>query len=96
MAINGVAPEKFIEVKQRQNVKVERFMLVDSKENKMKQPNIAVEVFLSLVKYFLLFIILNNLIWAGIHFSYVAKSFSGTAMEVMQDGTNNNQSVKNG
>jgi hypothetical protein len=62
----------------------------------MKQPNMAVEVFLSLVKYFLLFVLINNLIWAGIHFSYVYKSFSGTSMEVMQDGTNNNQSVTNG
>ena len=62
----------------------------------MKQPNIAVEVFLSLVKYFLIFVVLNNLIWAGIFTHYVYKSFNGTSMEVMQDGTNNNQSVTNG
>ena len=63
---------------------------------KNKTPNIAVEVFLSLVKYFLLFVVINNLIWAAIHFGYVTKSFGGTSLEVMQDGTNNNQSVKNG
>lgn len=62
----------------------------------MKQPNIAVEVFLSLVKWFLVFIVLNNVIWAGVHYGYFAKSFNGTSMEVMQDGTNNNQSVTNG
>lgn len=62
----------------------------------MKEPNIAVEVFLSLVKYFLLFVLINNIIWATIHFGYVYKSFNGTSMEVMQDGTNNNQSVTNG
>lgn len=63
---------------------------------KNKTPNIAVEVFLSLVKYFLLFVVINNLIWATIHFGYVYKSFGGTSLEVMQDGTNNNQSVTNG
>ena len=62
----------------------------------MKEPNVVVEVFLSLVKWFLLFIVVNNLIWAAIHFGYVHKSFGGTSMEVMQSGTNNNQSVKNG
>lgn len=73
-----------------------RFTRVDSKASKMKEPNIAVEVFLSLVKYFLVFVVLNNLIWAGIFTHYVHKSFNGTAMEVLQDGTNNRQNVKNG
>ena len=63
---------------------------------KAKQPNIAIEVFLSLVKYFLIFVVLNNLLWAGIFIHYIGKSFNGTSMEVMQDGTNNNQSVRNG
>ena len=62
----------------------------------MTKPNITTEVFLSLVKYFLLFVVLNNLIWAGVHYGYFAKSFNGTSMEVSQDGTNNNQSVKHG
>ena len=62
----------------------------------MKTPNIAVEVFLSLVKWFLVFVIINNLIWAGVHFGYFSQSFGGTAMEVSQDGTNNNQRVNNG
>ena len=62
----------------------------------MTKPNMTTEVFLSLVKYFLLFVVLNNLIWAGVHYGYFAKSFNGTSMEVSQDGTNNNQSVKHG
>lgn len=62
----------------------------------MKQPNIAIEVFLSLIRWFLLFTIINNLIWAGIHYGYFSKSFNGTSMEVMQDGHNNNQSVTHG
>lgn len=73
---------------------------MDTKGNKMKEPNIAVEVFLSLVKWFVVALVVTNLItsliWAGVHYGYFAKSFNGTSMEVMQDGTNNNQSVKNG
>ncbi len=66
----------------------------------MKKPNVAVEVFLSLVKYFLIFIVINNLIWAGIHFGYFAKSFDGTTMSAdmsLETGTQtNNQSITNG
>lgn len=65
---------------------------------KKKQPNIAVEVFLSLVKWFLVFVIINNLIWAGIY-SYTLNTASNdttTSAEMWQDGTNNNQSVTNG
>lgn len=59
----------------------------------MKQPNIAVEVFLSLVKWFLIFVIINNLIWASVYF------FSGSSVELGQEEINstyNNQSVTNG
>lgn len=64
----------------------------------MKTPNIAVEVFLSLVKWFLIFIVINNLIWAGIYSYTLHKSSSDTmsSTEVWQDGTNNKQSVING
>lgn len=57
-----------------------------------KQPNIAVEVFLSLVKWFLIFIVINNLIWAGIY-------FYGNSVELSQNEISsiyNNQSVTNG
>lgn len=63
-----------------------------------KQPNIAVEVFLSLVKWFLIFIVINNLIWAGIY-SYTlhkASSDTITSAEMLQDGSNNTQSITNG
>ena len=62
----------------------------------MKQPNIAVEVFLSLVKYFLLFVLLNNLIWGGIFTYYLHKSVGDTSVEMTQDGQHNNQSITNG
>lgn len=61
-----------------------------------KQPKIEIEVFLSLVKWFLIILIVNNLIWACVHFGYVSKSFSGTHVEMQQDGTDNNQSMING
>jgi len=58
-----------------------------------KQPNIAVEVFLSLVKWFLVILIINNLIWAGVYL------YGGTSIELGQDKIDaiyNNQSVNNG
>lgn len=65
-----------------------------------QEPNIAVETFLSLCKWFLIILIINNLIWAGIHFGYVSKSFSGTSMAAemnLESGTqNNSQSITNG
>lgn len=61
-----------------------------------KKPNVAVEVFLSLVNKFLIFVVINNLIWATIFTHYVYKSFNGTSAEMWQDGTNNNQSINNG
>lgn len=61
-----------------------------------KQPNIAVEVFLSLVKWFLVILIINNLIWAGLFVHYVNKSVTDSNIEMTQDGQQNNQSITNG
>lgn len=63
---------------------------------KKASPNVAVETFLALVKYFLYIIIAINLIWATIFTVYIHKSFNGTSVEMQQDGTNNNQSMTNG
>ena len=62
-----------------------------------KEPNIAVETFLSLCKWFLIILILNNLIWAGIHFGYYFSSFDGTSSYVLQEqsGYDNVQGVEN-
>ena len=84
---------KYTKVERKPSVKEGQYMPVVTGAN---SPNIAVEVFLSLVKWFLVFVIINNLIWAGVHFGYFSQSFGGTAMEVSQDGTNNNQRVNNG
>ena len=60
----------------------------------MKKPNEFVEVFMSLVKLFLAFVILNNLIWGLVVYSFV----SGTSSDItqQQDGTNNYQEMSNG
>lgn len=65
---------------------------------KTNKPNIAVEVFLSLVKWFLIILIINNLIWAGLFIHYVNKSVADTPhnIEMTQDGQDNNQSITNG
>lgn len=59
----------------------------------MEKPNIAVEVFLSLVKWFLVILIINNLIWAGVYL------YGGSSIDLGQNdiiSTYNNQSVSNG
>lgn len=63
---------------------------------KAKQPNLNLEIFFTSFKWFAIILLLNNLVWAFLHFGYVSKSFGGTAIEVQQDGQHNNQSVKNG
>ena len=64
---------------------------------KQDSPNVAVETFLSLVKYFLIVLILNNLIWAGIHFGYYFNSFTGTESYIQQEqsGHDNIQGLDN-
>lgn len=84
---------KSIQVEPKQNVKGWQYMPAVTKANK---PNIAVEVFLSLVKWFLIFIIANNLIWAGIFTYYLNKSVTDSNIEMTQDGQQNNQSITNG
>ena len=57
------------------------------------QPNLAVQVFLSLCKWFLVVLIINNLIWAGVHFGYFSKSFDTTSINANQDGYYNQQEI---
>lgn len=61
------------------------------------QPNIAVQVFLSLCKWFLVILIVNNLIWAGVLIGYIHKSFGGTDYQITQEqsGTDNIQGLDN-
>ena len=60
----------------------------------MNEFQIAKEVFLSIVKWFLVVLLLNNLIWGIVLYSFV----SGTSADInqSQDGTNNYQEMTNG
>jgi hypothetical protein len=57
----------------------------------MEKPNVAVEVFLSLVKWFLVILLLNNLIWGAIFYSAINGDTIQASQE--QSGTNNYQAV---
>lgn len=60
----------------------------------MNELQIAKEVFLSIIKWFLIVILVNNLIW-GVVF-YMTVNGSSYDVDVVQDGKNNNQEVMNG
>ena len=64
----------------------------------MKKTKLDTEFGWCVFKGMFLLLVFTNLLWAGIHFSYVYRSFNGasSSMEVWQDGTSNNQSVTNG
>lgn len=60
----------------------------------MKKPHKYVEVFLSLVKWFMIVLLLNNAILGIIFYKAVSSSFEQT--ELSQDGENNIQGINNG
>lgn len=57
----------------------------------MKKPNEFIEVFMSLIKWFLIILLLNNAIWGIIFY----KTVSSSVIEADQDGYNNIQDVGN-
>lgn len=67
---------------------------------KAKQPNLNLEIFFALFKWFAIILLLNNLVWAFLHFGYVSKSFGGidSSINVSQDynESNNNTVAVNG
>lgn len=60
----------------------------------MKKPNEFVEVFMSLIKWFLLFVLVNNAIWFGVVYTLISGTSEETTMS--QDGENNTQGINNG
>ena len=59
---------------------------------KDKPFNESIETFLSLIKWFLIILLLNNLIWAIV---FITSSSSEEAV-LTQDGTQNIQGINNG
>lgn len=60
----------------------------------MKKPNEFIEVFMSLIKWFLIILLLNNAIWATVFI--VATNEEESFTELTQDGENNTQGINNG
>ena len=58
----------------------------------MNKPNEFIEVFMSLIKWFLVVLLINNAIWAGVFI--ISTSSEETTM--VQDGQNNSQEMNNG
>lgn len=63
----------------------------------MNKPNAFVEVFLSLVKWFLVVLLVNNLIWAGVLYVILHESEYSNAISLDDSFENNiTQGVTNG
>ena len=60
----------------------------------MQKPNEFVEVFLSIVKWFMIVLLINNAIWATVFI--IATSEDETTTKMAQDGTDNIQGINNG
>jgi hypothetical protein len=60
----------------------------------MNELQIAKEVFMSIIKWFLIVLLLNNLIWGIVVFKMLSGEDVG--MTQIQDGTNNLQEMSNG
>ena len=67
---------------------------VERMKKNIEKPNMTVEVFLSVLKWFGLFILLNNAIWFGV----IHNMINGSSAEIsqVQAGTNNYQELSNG
>lgn len=64
---------------------------------KVGKPNEFVEVFISLVRWFLLFVLINNAIWAFVFIcSTSSEEKTETHNEMIQDGYGNKQEMTNG
>lgn len=62
----------------------------------MKKPfNESIETFLSLIKYFLIFIFLNNLIWAVVYLANTSTTESVITQDDNYQGENNG-TINNG
>lgn len=63
----------------------------------MNKPNPFIEVFMSLVKLFLVVLLINNLIWAGVLYVILHESEYSNTMSVDDAVVNDiNQGVTNG
>lgn len=59
---------------------------------KSGNPNLMLEAVMSLLHWVLVFVMINNAFWVAMYFS-PTRSPSNTQIEMVQDGTGNNQSI---
>ena len=61
----------------------------------MEQFNAVKEVFTSLIKWFLLFVVVNNLIWMSVFGYYIHRTFETEPISISQtqDGHDNQQEI---
>lgn len=73
-------------------------MPVDTKENKIKEPNLNVELFWSVFKVMAALIVFVMIVFGGLLLHYINKTTTLTthSIEMTQDGQDNNQSLTNG
>ena len=96
--INGDRTVKFIKAKQKPQGKGGLSMPVDTKENKIKEPNLNVELFWSVFKVMAALIVFVIIVFGGLLLHYINKTTTLTthSIEMTQDGQDNNQSLTNG
>ena len=58
-------------------------------EPKSSVPNIAVEAAFSVLKWALIILVINNALWAAIHYGDTKRPSHNTEISVVQDGTSN-------
>lgn len=59
-------------------------------------PNVVVDTFVTTFKYAMLFIVLNNLVWAAFYFDQPKCSAGGNTVEITQNGNRDiHQEIKN-
>ena len=69
-------------------------MPVDTKENKIKEPNLNVELFWSVFKVMAALIVFVIIVFGGLLLHYINKTTH--SIEMTQDGQDINQSLTNG
>jgi len=63
-------------------------------EQKSINPNLPVEAAFSVLKWALIILVINNALWAAIHFGDAKRSSHSTEISLVQDGTGNTQTIR--
>ena len=67
----------------------------EKKKKMINKPNMLYEIIMSVIKWFLIFVLINNAIWFGVVYSLTNGSNIAEITQT-QDGENNTQEMTNG